>query len=98
MTARRMRISVRASTAGSARAVAAGSVAHRATGSMGAMFPKFVSLCLERPTLLASCPDLFRVGARVIEKAVRIRIYLHSACPDAALFRTLTGRLVASGP
>ena len=41
---------------------------------------------------------LLKVGARVIEKAARIRIHFASACPDAALFRTLTGRLAASGP
>ena len=37
-------------------------------------------------------------GARVVEKAARVRIHFASACPDAALFRMLTGRLAASGP
>ena len=37
-------------------------------------------------------------GARVIERAARIRIHFASACPDAALFRMLAGRLAASGP
>ena len=37
-------------------------------------------------------------GARVVEKAARIRIHFASACPDAALFRMLAGRLAASGP
>ena len=37
-------------------------------------------------------------GARVVEKAGRVRIYFASACTDAALFRMLTGRLAASGP
>ena len=32
------------------------------------------------------------------EKAARIRIHFASACPDAALFRLLAGRLAASGP
>ena len=30
--------------------------------------------------------------------AARIRIHFASACPDAALFRVLAGRLAASGP
>ncbi len=37
-------------------------------------------------------------GARVVEKAARVRIHFASARPDAALFRMLTGRLAASGP
>ena len=41
---------------------------------------------------------LLKIGARVVEKAARVRIHLASACPDAALFRMLAGRLVASGP
>ena len=42
--------------------------------------------------------NLLKVGARVVEKAARIRIHFASACPDAALFRLLAGRLAASGP
>jgi len=42
--------------------------------------------------------SLLKVAARVIEKAARIRIHFASACPDAALFRMLAGRLAASGP
>ena len=42
--------------------------------------------------------SLLKIGARVVEKAARIRIHFASACPDAALFRMLAGRLVASGP
>ena len=42
--------------------------------------------------------NLLKIGARVVEKAVRIRIHFASACPDAALFRLLAGRLAASGP
>ena len=42
--------------------------------------------------------SLLKIGARVVEKAARIRIHFASACPDAALFRMLTGRLAASGP
>ena len=34
---------------------------------------------------------LLKIGARVIEKAARVRIHFASACPDAALFRLLTG-------
>ena len=41
---------------------------------------------------------LLKVGARVIEKAARVRIHFASACPNAALFRLLAGRLVTSGP
>ena len=41
---------------------------------------------------------LLKIGARVVEKAARVRIHLASACPDAALFRMLAGRLAASGP
>ena len=50
--------------------------------------------------------NLLKVGARVVERArpelaegaARIRIHFASACPDAALFRLLAGRLAASGP
>ena len=41
---------------------------------------------------------LLKIGARVIEKAARVRIHFASACPDAALFRLLTGRLATSEP
>ena len=41
---------------------------------------------------------LLKIGARVVEKAARIRIHFTSACPDAALFRLLAGRLAAAGP
>ena len=41
---------------------------------------------------------LLKIGARVVERAARIRIHFASACPDAALFRLLAGRLAASGP
>lgn len=41
---------------------------------------------------------LIKVGARVVEKAARIRVHLASACPDADLFRLLAGRLAAAGP
>ena len=41
---------------------------------------------------------LLKIGARVIEKATRVRIQFTSACPDAALFRLLAGRLAAAGP
>ena len=41
---------------------------------------------------------LLKLGARVVEKAARVRIHFASACPDAALFRLLAGRLAAAGP
>ncbi len=41
---------------------------------------------------------LLKIGARVVEKAARVRIHLASACPDAALFRLLAGRFATSGP
>jgi hypothetical protein len=41
---------------------------------------------------------LLKLGARVVEKATRIRIHFASACPDAALFRMLAGRLATAGP
>ncbi len=42
--------------------------------------------------------SLLKIGARVVEKAARIRIHLASACPNAALFRLLAGRFATSGP
>ena len=42
--------------------------------------------------------SLLKIGARVVERAARIRIHFASACPDVALFRMLAGRLAASGP
>jgi len=41
---------------------------------------------------------LIKIAARVVEGAVRIRISLPSACPDAALFRQLAGRFAAADP
>jgi hypothetical protein len=41
---------------------------------------------------------ILKIGARVVEKAARIRIHLASACPDAALFMAIAGRLCAAGP
>ena len=41
---------------------------------------------------------LLKIGARVVERAARIRIHFASACQDAALFRLLAGRLAAAGP
>ena len=40
---------------------------------------------------------LLKIGARVVEKAARVRIHFASACPDAALFRFLAGRFATSG-
>ena len=42
--------------------------------------------------------SLLKIGARVVEKAARVRIHFASACPNAALIRLLAGRLAASGP
>jgi hypothetical protein len=41
---------------------------------------------------------LIKIAARVVEGAARIRVFLPSACPDAAVFRSLAGRLCAAGP
>ena len=41
---------------------------------------------------------LLKIGARVVEKATRVRIHFASACPDAALFRLLAGGLATAGP
>ena len=41
---------------------------------------------------------LLKIGARIVEKAARIRIHFTSACPDATLFRMLAGRLATAGP
>ena len=52
-----------------------------------------------RQSLLKSLPRTRSgVGARVVEKAARVRIHFASACPNAALFRLLAGRLATSGP
>ena len=42
--------------------------------------------------------SLLKVGARAVEKAARVRIHFASACPNAALFRLMAGRLATSGP
>lgn len=41
---------------------------------------------------------LIKIAARVVESATRIRLWLPTACPDAALFRHLAGRFAALGP
>jgi hypothetical protein len=41
---------------------------------------------------------LLKIAARVIEEAARIRIWLPSACPDAAVFKLLAGRFPAVRP
>ncbi len=41
---------------------------------------------------------LLKLGARVIENARRIRVAFASACPEAALFRTISLNLRAAGP
>jgi len=41
---------------------------------------------------------LLKIAARVVEGAARIRVWLPTACPDAAIFRLLAGRFAAAGP
>jgi len=41
---------------------------------------------------------LIKIAARVVESVARIRVWLPTACPDAALFRHLAGRFAATGP
>lgn len=41
---------------------------------------------------------LLKVAARVIETASRVRVAFASACPDAALFRSVALNLRAAGP
>jgi hypothetical protein len=41
---------------------------------------------------------LLKLGARVIEKATRIKVVLPSACPDKAIFARLAGAFAPSGP
>jgi hypothetical protein len=41
---------------------------------------------------------LLKLGARVIEKATRIKVILPAACPDKAIFAQLAGVFAPSGP
>ncbi|MGH2372047.1 MAG: IS1380 family transposase [bacterium] len=41
---------------------------------------------------------LLKLGARVIEKATRIKVMLPAACPDKAIFAHLAGAFAPSGP
>ena len=41
---------------------------------------------------------LLKLGARVIEKATRIKVMLPAACPDQAIFAHLAGAFAPSGP
>jgi hypothetical protein len=41
---------------------------------------------------------LIKIAARVVEGAARIRVWLPTACPDAAIFRLLAGRFATAGP
>ena len=41
---------------------------------------------------------LIKIAARVVEGAARIRLWLPTACPYAAIFRLLAGRFAAAGP
>jgi Transposase DDE domain group 1 len=41
---------------------------------------------------------LLKLGARVVEKATRIKVMLPAACPDKAIFARLAGAFAPSGP
>jgi hypothetical protein len=41
---------------------------------------------------------LIKIAARVVERAARIRLWLPTTCPHAAIFRLLAGRFAAAGP
>jgi hypothetical protein len=41
---------------------------------------------------------LIKIAARVVEHTARIRVWLPTASPDAAIFRLLAGRFAAAGP
>jgi hypothetical protein len=41
---------------------------------------------------------LLKIAARVIEGVARIRVWLPTACPNAALFKLLAGRFATTGP
>jgi hypothetical protein len=41
---------------------------------------------------------LIKIAARVVEGAARIRVWLPTACPDAAMFALLAGRFAAAEP
>jgi hypothetical protein len=44
------------------------------------------------------CLRLIKIAARVVEGAARIRVWLPTACPDAAMFALLAGRFAAAEP
>lgn len=41
---------------------------------------------------------LIKIAVRVVERATRIRLWLPTACPDAAMFRHLAGRFAGQAP
>jgi hypothetical protein len=41
---------------------------------------------------------LFKIGARIVEHAARIRIHLPANCPEGALFRTVALGIMPSAP
>ena len=41
---------------------------------------------------------LLKLGARVFEKATRIKVILPAACPDQAIFAHLAGAFAPTGP
>jgi hypothetical protein len=41
---------------------------------------------------------LIKIAARVVEGAARIRVWLPTACPDAAMFALLAGHFAAAEP
>jgi len=41
---------------------------------------------------------LIKVAARVVEGAARIRVWLPTACPDAAMFKRIARHFAPAGP
>ena len=41
---------------------------------------------------------LLKIAARIVEGAARIRVWLPTACPHAAIFRLIAGRFAVAGP
>ena len=71
-----------------------------ATGAYWLMLALRDAIPRATPFARAECATprlrLLKIAARVVERADRVRI--HFACPDAAFFRLLAGRLAAAGP
>jgi len=41
---------------------------------------------------------LIKIAARVVEGAARIRVWLPTGCPDAAIFKRIVRHLATAGP